>query len=166
MNGNASATLTANQTAGQFEMDVTAGSLITQFFPTSTTNVPAHITIVDGNNQSQPINTQNGSLIDLAVTDASNNPVPGVPITLTVPSTGASINLSGTTIVTAVFAQGFVSVGEARLDPIGVANGTAGSYVVTGNGRTCIGPDQFHQYPGHQHRDSVGQFREVGNRPT
>ena len=81
--------------------------------------------------QSQPINTQNGSLFDLKVTDAGGNALPSIPITLTVPSSGASINLSSTTIVSSAFNQGFVTVGEARLDPIGVANGTAGSYFVT-----------------------------------
>ena len=130
-NGSASAVITANPTAGQFEVDAAVGSLVTQWFPTSTTNVPAHLTIVDGNPQSSTINTQFSGLLDVLVTDAQNNPVLEVPVTFSAPTSGPSVNLTGTTAVTSEFAEGFVQAGEARLDPIGVANGIAGSYQVT-----------------------------------
>ena len=131
VNGMVSATITANQVAGQFAVGVTVGSLTAQFFPTSTSNVPASISIVDGNPQSAPVNTQFTGLLDVLVKDAQGNAVPNVTVTFSPPSAGAGVNLASTTAVTAAFAQGFVVAGEARLDPIGVANGTAGSYKLT-----------------------------------
>jgi uncharacterized repeat protein (TIGR01451 family) len=129
--GYATAVVTANQTAGQFEVDANVGSLGSQWFLTSNANVPAHIAIVDGNPQSSPINTSFTGLLDVLVTDAQNNPVLEVPVTFSAPTSGPSVNLTSTVAGTSQFAEGFVQAGEARLDPIGVANGTPGNYQVT-----------------------------------
>ena len=146
-NGNASAAIAANQTAGQFQVNANVGSLVTAWYPTSTSNVPANITIVDGNPQSSPINTQYSSLLDVLVTDASGNPVLEVPVTFTAPATGPSLYLASTTAVTTQ-AEGFVQAGEARLDPIGVANGITGTYQVIASIGGLKVPFTFTNNPG------------------
>jgi parallel beta-helix repeat protein len=134
-NGNAQAILTANQTAGMFTVNVIAGSTSAQFPLISTANLPAHLTIekpqdgsAGGSTIRGPIDTEFLDELWVLVTDSEGNPVNGVPVTLTAPTTGASVNLSGTTTV-----SGSQSVfpGVAIFAPAGVANATAGAYSVT-----------------------------------
>ena len=135
VNGNAQAVLTANQTAGTFQVNATAGALSAQWQLTSITNVPAHIAAATPaglgcvSSVSGPIDTQNLSTLCLQVTDAQNNPVvDGIPVTFSAPATGASMNLSRTTVNTGNEGPGFPGV--AVLAPIGVANAATGQYQV------------------------------------
>jgi uncharacterized repeat protein (TIGR01451 family) len=138
VNGNAQAVLTANGTAGTFAVNVTATGISAQFMLTSTSNVPVHLTIVapgglgcasSTGTVKTPINTQSVNPLCVQVTDASSNPVNNVPVTFTAPTTGASINLANTSVLSGN--EGASSYpGVAALAPIGVANATAGSYTV------------------------------------
>jgi hypothetical protein len=129
-NGVASATLTANSIAGSFTVTATSGSLPGQQLTlTSTTNVPATITIAFGNRQTGPIDTQFTQKIAVNVFDTQGNPVPEVPVVFSAPASGPSIYLPVTTSVT--LDQNSGSPGFADLVPVGVANSIPGSYLVT-----------------------------------
>jgi len=128
--GTASASLTANQIAGPFHVTATVGTLSYTWTVTSTANVPAHLVVVSGNNQSiqvdtgllNPLPTQ---LVEVAVTDAQNNPVPNVVVTFSAPASGPSVNFPLATALAET--NKAVAILEGPL----VANGILGSYTVT-----------------------------------
>jgi hypothetical protein len=131
-NGSATATVTANQVAGSFTVTVATSSLTTQQLTlSSNANVPAHITINAGNNQSSPIDTQFFQGISVMVTDASNNPVVSIPVVFSAPASGPSVYLSSTTVLTDDQTLLSERPGLAALQPIGMANSIPGSYQVT-----------------------------------
>ncbi|MDR3735693.1 MAG: Ig-like domain-containing protein [Acidobacteriaceae bacterium] len=78
--------------------------------------------ISGGSPQSAQVNVAFSTALGVLVTDASGNPVPGLTITFTAPSSGAGATLSGTTAVTGT--NGIASV-------TATANTIAGAYVVT-----------------------------------
>ena len=85
---------------------------------------PAAITATAGTPQSTTAGTAFATALQATVTDVYGNPVPGVTVTFTAPTTGAGGSFRGlTTAVTG-------SDGVATAAPF-VANTTAGSYTVT-----------------------------------
>jgi outer membrane protein assembly factor BamB len=89
---------------------------------------PARVAATAGTSQSTTINTAFGTLLQATVTDANNNPVSGVTVTFTAPSSGASGTFGG-------------GIKTAITDSLGVAtaaqftaNGVVGGpYAVTAN---------------------------------
>lgn len=82
---------------------------------------PASIAVQAGNNQSATVNSGFATNLAVVVKDSQNNPIPGVTVTFTKPSSGASLLLASDSPVTD--ASGIASVAA-------VANTTAGSYSV------------------------------------
>ena len=82
---------------GTAELPITAGSFQTHFgggtydaFVTklnmTTPGPPATITVEGGGTQSTTVSTAFGSALQVKVTDASNNPLPGVTVTFSAPT--------------------------------------------------------------------------------
>lgn len=92
-------------------------SVTASFIPAGTT-----VAVSSGGAQSTVVNTAFGSPLVAIVRDASNTPLAGVPVTFTVPASGASATLSTVTVLTD--ASGLASVNAT-------ANTVAGSYNVT-----------------------------------
>ena len=128
-NGSASAVCTANQTAGQFQVDARVSALDAHWSLSNTTNVPAHLTIYAGNNQSSPLNTQFRLSPGVVVTDASNNRLEFIPVTFTAQtSSGATANLPAASGISERLADPVPGLGSVA-PPF--ANGVAGSYTIT-----------------------------------
>jgi len=129
--GNAAVNITANLTAGGFGVTATVGSLSAQFGLGSTNLTPSHLTILNGEPTTAPIDTQINTSLGVLVTDINNNPVVEVPVNFSAPTSGATVNLASTTAVTASQSIFSIVAGGAYLGPVGVTNGIAGSYKVT-----------------------------------
>ena len=123
--GVASVNATANPTAGSYVVTAKVTGLATQlsFNLTNTAGAPASISINNGSPQTTPVSTQFGAPLRVTVKDCSNNPVPNIAVTFTLPvSSGANATLSSSTATTD--ATGVASV-------TATANAMAGSYIVT-----------------------------------
>ncbi len=120
-------TFTANSKAGAYSVGVTAGSA-TNAFNLTNTITPASMTANGGTTpQSATINMAFANPLGVTVKDASNNPVSGVDVTFTAPSTGASGKFSNNTatITVSTNSSGIASASFT-------ANGTSGGpYSVT-----------------------------------
>jgi hypothetical protein len=86
------------------------------------TGIATAASATSGAGQTTPPGTAFPSPITVTVNDASGAPLPCVPVTFAAPGAGASGALSAGTVVTNFLGQATVTV---------IANGTAGSYVVT-----------------------------------
>jgi uncharacterized protein len=96
-------------------------------FPLTNTGTPASITATAGTPQSATVGTAYSVKMSAVVNDASNNPVAGVTVTFTAPSTGATGTFAnGTHVKTAVTAANGVAVAS-----VFTANTKAASYTVT-----------------------------------
>jgi hypothetical protein len=128
--GVASAPFVANSTAGgPYTVTAAAPGLNTVYFSlTNTVGSPSSIMANPGTTpQSAPVGSAFPTALAVTVKDAGSNPVPGVNVTFTAPSTGASglFGNSSTTIVAATNSSGIASAAF-------VANSTAGGpYTVT-----------------------------------
>ena len=98
-----STALTADSTSGAFSVTVTAtsangptltGSTIPSFHLTNTPGGPQSLIITGGDSQTQTVGSQYNSVLQVQVLDGSNNPVPGVTVTFTAPSSGASVTIA------------------------------------------------------------------------
>jgi hypothetical protein len=85
------------------------------------TGIPS---VSGGNSQNAPVGTAFATPLAVIVQDGSGNPVSGVTVTFTAPTTGASATLSAASAVTAT--NGIASV-------TATANSTTGAYIVTGS---------------------------------
>ncbi len=83
---------------------------------------PALITVMGGGTQGATVGTQFGAALQAKVTDAGGNPFPGVPVTFSVPPSGASAMLTATQVMTD--SNGVASV-------TATANAISGAYPVT-----------------------------------
>jgi len=101
-NGHTSVTATANATAGAYTVtaSVSGGTASATFNLTNTAGAASKVTVSSGNNQSAPLNTAFATNLQVTVTDANNNPVSGVMVTFTAPSSGASGLFANNTITT------------------------------------------------------------------
>jgi uncharacterized repeat protein (TIGR01451 family) len=138
----ASASLAANSVvtdaAGHAVVEATAGSVSgsytvtasvsnasqgAQFALTNTPGAPAKlVTLPASTPQVAQVGRDFGADLAVLVLDAHDNPVPGVTVTFTVPSSGSSAVLDALTVTTD--AHGQASVGAT-------ANGNVGSYVIS-----------------------------------
>jgi hypothetical protein len=101
----------------------TASSAIWSFTTVSTAGPPALLTATRGVRQMAAINTLFPLPIQATLTDAGGNPISGVSVTFTAPSTGAGGSFSGSSTVT-TDAQGVAAA------PPFTANAVTGSYSV------------------------------------
>jgi hypothetical protein len=83
------------------------------------------VSAANGSGQATTVNTNFGSALQARVSDASANPVNGVTVTFTAPSSGASGRFSGAATATASTNASGIAVA-----PTLTANGTVGSYTV------------------------------------
>ena len=95
-------------------------------------------TAAAGNLQSATVNTAFTTALQATVKDANNNPLSGVTVTFTAPSSGASGSFGGSATATAVTnASGLATA------PALTANGTAGSYTVIASAASVSTPASF-----------------------
>jgi DNA-binding beta-propeller fold protein YncE len=123
--GTASFSVSANQSSTQ-----RVGTLIIAgqtYTVTQSGDTPSSIVAVQGSGQTARINTGFGTALQALVNDAGGNPLAGVTVTFTAPSSGASGTFAGggATAVTTSNAQGLATA------PAFTANSVAGSYGVT-----------------------------------
>lgn len=102
----------------------TASSAIWSFTTVSTPGPATALTATTGVRQRAAINSLFPLPIAAALTDAGGNPIPGVSVTFTAPSTGASGSFSGNSTVT-TDAQGVAAA------PSFTSNSVVGSYTVS-----------------------------------
>ena len=119
-------TFTANTTAGTYMVMAQAmggSNPPTSFTLTNTPGAPTMLTATAGNNQSTTVGTPFPNNLVVTLKDASGNPISGVSIVFTAPTSGASVNFVGGNIGT-TDANGEVSKAVT-------ANVITGSYTVT-----------------------------------
>jgi hypothetical protein len=103
--GEASSTLTLGNRTGDYTVHATSSGLSGSpvvCTATATTGPAANITLVSGNNQSKPINSQLDNPFVVRVTDAGGNPVQGVSVNFSIQdvpngATGQSLSTTNTT---------------------------------------------------------------------
>jgi adhesin/invasin len=116
----------ANSFAGSYVVNATVPGVTTpaQYSLTNTPGLSNSVVVSAGSGQSTTVGTVFPIPLQALVRDAWNNPVPGVLVTFTSPSTGASCNFSSSSIGTATTnASGVASI-------IAIANQVTGSYTV------------------------------------
>ncbi len=120
-------TLTANSQVGAYTLTATAAGIgnPARFSLTNATAPPASITAAAGTSQSTIVNSSFTTALQAAVKDANNNPVIGVVVTFTAPSTGPSANFSGL-LTTSVMTN---ASGIATAPTLN-ANNQAGAYAI------------------------------------
>ena len=125
--GIASVTAIANNTQGTYNVTASVGGVSVSFVLTNgpaATGPPASVTALAGTPQSHSIGGAFVVAFQVLVKNAAGDPLPGVSVTFSAPSTGPSGTFSGSaTILTN-------GIGVATA-PTFTANNVAGSYVVT-----------------------------------
>jgi hypothetical protein len=129
-------TFTANTIAGSYRVRVSSGAApAANLSLTNLAGAVARMTITGGNDQSAKVGTAFAVSLQVALADSFGNPVPGVGLTFTAPSSGAS----------GAFAAGGTGTTTVQTNASGVAtasaftaNTIAGSYRVE---VTCPGVD-------------------------
>jgi hypothetical protein len=134
------APFTANLQAGAYTVVATASGNGTTFGSvsfnlTNAAAIAAVLTATSGSGQSAPIGTAFAAPLVVTVTDVFHNPIAGVPVTFTAPSSGPSATLAGNGTGTSD-ANGQVSLGVT-------ANGVAGSFQITATGAGILVPVTF-----------------------
>lgn len=127
--GTSSIGATANAVGGTYDVVAEVSGLTAN--ATLTNRTPATVLVVLGNRQSTRVGTTFAEVIVLEVQDQDGAPLPGVTLTLTPPSTGASATFGSASLV---------SDAMGRASTAATANGVAGSYgtVVTAGGATAL----------------------------
>lgn len=118
----------ANATTGGYSVTASvAGLSPVQFSLTNTAPPPpASVAAAAGTPQTATVGTAFGAALQARVADAANNPVTGVTVTFTAPSSGATATFSGSTTATAT-----TNAAGIATSPVPVANSTTGTYAVT-----------------------------------
>ena len=122
--GQISITATANTVIGTYNVTATpaASSVSGAWVLTNTAAPAANIVVRSGDNQSVVFNSATLAPLVAQVTDQYGNAVSGISVTFTVPSSGATLNVTNTT---------FTSNAGGLVGLTGTANAIAGSYSVT-----------------------------------
>ena len=100
--------------------------------------VPNNITTSGGTPQSTVVSTAFATALQATVKDASSNPMSGVPVTFTAPSTGASATFGGAATATAL-----TNASGVATAPTLTASSQAGSYTVTASVAGVATPASF-----------------------
>ncbi len=122
------AVFTANSVAGGYSVtaSVTGVATAANFSLTNLAGAASAITATAGTPQSATVNTAFAIQLQATVTDSGNNPVSGVTVTFTAPTSGASGTFAGGVNTATTNAQGVATA------PVFTANSTAGGpYNVT-----------------------------------
>ena len=132
--------LTANGIAGSYTVTASAPGIPTSagFNLSNTASVATGVSATAGTPQSAVINTAFGTALQATVLDAGNNPVPGVTVTFTAPTSGATARFGGSTTATATTNGSGIATA-----PTLTANGTLGSYAVTASAPGVATPANF-----------------------
>jgi len=134
------AVFTANGTVGgPYTVTATAAGVSTpaSFSLTNLAGAPANIAATGGTPQSAVVGQPFATLLQVTVTDASNNPASGVTVTFTAPTSGASGTFAGGVNTATTNAQGVATAA------VFTANGTVGSYTVTASVFGVASPANF-----------------------
>src|SRR6267142_41705 len=135
------AVFTANSTAGgpyNVTASVTGVSTPANFSLTNLAGAPASITATAGTPQSTTVNTAFATQLQATVRDTSNNPVSGVTVTFTAPTSGSSSTFAGGVNTATTNAQGVATA------PVFTANGAAGGpYNVVASASGVATPGNF-----------------------
>ncbi len=118
--GEATIVATANSTSGAYNVTAAASGAGSITF-NLTNRAPATITVTSGNNQSRTVGTAFANLV-VTVRDASNVAIPGLPVSFSPPTTGASAGLSSYVVVTNASGQAAA---------VATANTVVGTYDVS-----------------------------------
>jgi hypothetical protein len=123
-NGIAQVTATSNSTVGSYTVQATVSGVggVASFPLSNIAGVPASLDPGGGTPQSATVAQPFSSPLSVIVRDAGGNPVPGVTVTFTAPSSGPSASLSPTTVTTD--ANGVATTNAT-------ANTIAGTYPIT-----------------------------------
>ncbi len=136
--GVATATFTANSTAGAYAVTAKAGAIgPANFNLTNNAGPAANIAATAGTPDSATIGTAFPTVLQATVTDASNNPVSGAAVTFLAPGSGASGTFSnGTATITVNTNASGVATASFT------ANNSVGGYTVTAKAG-AVGPANF-----------------------
>ncbi len=118
----------ANSQAGVYTVTASASGVSSSagFSLTNLAGAPASIASTAGNSQSAPVGTTFATALQAIVKDAGNNPLSGVTVTFTAPSTGASASFGGSAAATATTNSSGIATA-----PTLTANSQTGGYAVT-----------------------------------
>jgi uncharacterized repeat protein (TIGR01451 family) len=122
LKGLVSIPVVANSALGSYTVQASVSGSPPVTFHLTNRPGPAAILSTTGTPQSTQVNTAFASMLQITVTDAFNNPLPGTVVTFSDPANGASAGLSKSLVTTD-------SNGAATITA--TANKVAGSYVVT-----------------------------------
>jgi hypothetical protein len=130
---------TANTVSGTFTVvaSVTAVGASTRFTLTNVAGAPTSVSVVPGSAQSAQVAHRYGALRVL-VSDIYGNPVPGVRVTFSGPSSGSHGVFTRTTTASAVTAANGVATA-----PTFTANSIAGNFVLTASVAGVNAPASF-----------------------
>jgi hypothetical protein len=130
---------TANTIAGTYNVTATVGGVSTpaNFSLTNTAGPAFSIAATAGTPQSTVIGTAFPTALKATVLDSFSNPVSGVVVTFTAPSSGASGLFGASTTATATTTAGVATA------PTFVANSTLGPYAVTASAVGVAGQATF-----------------------
>ncbi len=122
------AVFTANAIAGSYTVMADIGTLTTNpgFALTNLAGAPASVTATGGTPQTAAVNTAFAKPLEATVNDSFGNPVAGATVTFTAPTSGASGTFAGGVNTAKTNSAGLAT------STVFTANGTAGSYKVTG----------------------------------
>ena len=134
-----SAVFTANSLIGGYTVAASVAGVATpaNFNLTNTVGPPATITATSGTPQSTAINMAFASPLVATVKDSGGNPISGVTVTFSAPTSGASGTFAGNVNTAATNAQGVATSASFT------ANGTAGGYTVTASAAGVSTPATF-----------------------
>jgi hypothetical protein len=126
------AVFTANAIAGSYTVTADIGTLTTNpgFALTNLAGAPASVTATGGTPQTAAVNTNFAKPLEATVNDSFGNGVAGVAVTFTAPTSGASGTFAGGVNTATTNSSGVAT------SAVFTANGTAGSYTVTGKAGT------------------------------
>jgi hypothetical protein len=127
------AVFSANAVAGSYSVTADIGTLTSNpdFALTNLAGPPATVAASGGTPQTASINTAFANPLEATVKDSFGNAVPGAVVTFTAPTSGASGTFAGGVNTGTTNAAGVAT------SAVFTANGTAGSYAVTGKAGTA-----------------------------
>ncbi|MBS1120708.1 MAG: Outer rane lipoprotein omp16 precursor, partial [Deltaproteobacteria bacterium] len=134
--GQVGVTATANGNAGGYTVAAStdcAAAPVT-FSLTNLAGAAASIAVTGGNSQSAVVTTAYAAPLAVTVLDADGNPVSGVAVTFSPPTSGASASLSSTVVVTD---------GAGVAQPNATANTVAGAFQITAAIGGAVTPASF-----------------------
>ncbi len=134
--GLATAAATAGTVTGSYAVTASTAGVATPvtFALTNTPGAAFAVEVVSGGTQSAEVTDAFAAPLAIRVVDAFGNPVPGATVTFASPATGASAQLSATTVTTG-------ANGQAQLTA--AANTVAGAYAITASTAGVATPASF-----------------------